>query len=76
MFNPLLFLGRNIVFLAVGSGVFFGYKYYKMFMCIFLIIFSGIGKTLLKKVVLARVNVFIEIDFLHNDSCLVDIFCI
>ena len=76
MFNPPLFLGRNNVFLAIGSGVFFGHKYYKMFMCIFFVTFSGIGKILLKKVVLARVNVFIKIDFLYNDSCFIDIFCI
>ena len=43
-------------------------------MCIFCVIFSGMGKTLLKKVVLAKINVFIRIDFPYSESCLVDIF--
>ena len=68
MFSPPLFLGRNNVFLAIGSGVLLCHKYWKMFLCIFFIIFSGIRKTLLK-------NVFIRIGFPYNESCLVDIFC-
>ena len=34
------------------------------------------GKTLLKNVVLAKINVFIKIDFPYNDICLAHIFCI
>ena len=34
------------------------------------------GKTLLKNVVLAKINVFIKIDFPYNDICLAHIFWI
>ena len=74
IFMPPLFLGRNSVFLAIGSAVLFCHKYWNIFVCIFCVIFSGMGKTLLKKVVLAKINVFIRIDFPYSESCLVDIF--
>ena len=49
LFNPPLFLGRNNVFLAIGSGVLCCHKYWKMFLCIFFVIFSGIGRRYLKR---------------------------
>ena len=76
IFQPPLSLGRNSVFLAIGSGVLFCHKYWKMFVCIFCMIFSGMGNMLLRKVVLAKIRVFIIIDFPYSDNCLVISFCI
>ena len=76
IFKPPLCLGRNSVFLAIASGVLFCHEYWKMFVRIFCMIFSGMGNTLLRKVVFAKIKVFIIIDFPYSDNYLVFSFCI
>lgn len=57
LFSPPPSFCRKSVFLAMCYFL-FCLKYLKIFLCIFVKMFSGIGKTLLKEAVLASISVF------------------
>lgn len=64
--------GKKVVFVAIGSTFWFCHKYWKIILCILLIISSGTGNTLLGKADFASIKVFKSMVVPFTGNCLED----